>query len=66
MSEKDFAQLVESARRISMTQDEREEQRRSFVWGNANIENSAVTRAVVNEVADGLVRDRKHDLSKSR
>lgn len=54
MPEQEFAKLVESAKKIHMTSDEQEEQRRSFAWGNANIENSAVTRAVVDEVADKL------------
>ncbi|HEY2120468.1 MAG TPA: hypothetical protein VGH37_14860 [Candidatus Acidoferrum sp.] len=66
MSEKDFATLVENAKRICMTSDEREQQRRSFVWGNANIENSAVTRSVVNEVADGMARSGAYEKSSSR
>ena len=66
MSEKDFASLLENAKRICMTPDEREQQRRSFVWGNANIENSAVTRTVVNEVADGMARERGFEESHSR
>ena len=57
MPEEEFAKLVESARRIQMTPAEREEQRRSFAWGNANIENAQVTRSVVDEVADQLARN---------
>jgi hypothetical protein len=43
-----------------MTPDEQEEQRRSFAWGNANIENASVTRAVVDEVADKLAHNPKY------
>lgn len=57
MPEHEFARLVESARRVRMTSAEQEEQRRSFAWGNANIENASVTRAVVDEVADKLAHD---------
>lgn len=35
-----------------MTAAEREEQRRSFAYGNTNIENERVTRRVVDEQAD--------------
>jgi hypothetical protein len=35
--------LIERARNSQMAPDEREEQRVSFAYGNANYENSAVT-----------------------
>ena len=38
----------------SMTESEREAQRRSFVFGNVKIENDAVTRIMVDEVAEEL------------
>lgn len=60
MSEHEFATLVETARSVRMTPDEQEEQRRSFAWGNANIENASVTRAVVDEVADKLAHNPKY------
>lgn len=56
MTNRDFSLLVQKAKRIKMTPEEREEQRRSFAYGNANIENSSVTRAVVNQAADELSR----------
>jgi hypothetical protein len=40
-----------------MSQGEREQQRRSFAYGNANIENEAVTRKVIEEVADRMKRE---------
>lgn len=56
MSEYEFAQLVEQARKIEMSPSDEEKQRRSFAYGNANIENSAVTREVIDQVADQLRR----------
>jgi hypothetical protein len=49
--------LLERARRITMSPGEREQQRRSFAYGNANIENEAVTKDVIEEVADRMVRE---------
>lgn len=60
MSENDLSKLVEKAKGIRMTAEEKEEQRRSFAYGNANIENSAVTRAVVDQAAEELARDRRN------
>ena len=54
MTTKDLAALIEKARKVEMTPHDREQQRRSFAYGNANIENSAVTREVVESVANEL------------
>ncbi len=54
MAQQNIALLVERARRVKMTPAEKEEQRRSFAYGNANIENSAVTREIVDNVADEM------------
>jgi hypothetical protein len=53
----DIAILVEKAKRITMSSSEREQQRRSFAYGNANIENEAVTKDVIEEVADKMIQD---------
>ena len=50
----DLQYLLEKSRSVSMTAAEREEQRRSFAYGNTNIENERVTRRVVDEQADRL------------
>jgi hypothetical protein len=50
MSE-DLKALLKAASEIKMTREEREEQRRSFAYGNANIENERVTRATIEEAA---------------
>lgn len=50
--------LLEKARNAPpMTPEEREEQRRSFAYGNAAIENPGVTRELVDRVADGMTGD---------
>ena len=44
--------LKEHARTREMTPEEREEQRRSFVYGNLKIDDDAVTRELIDEVAE--------------
>jgi len=61
MTERDFSTLLEKAKRIEMTPAEKEEQRRSFAYGNANIENPAVTRAIIDRAAEELTREPKKD-----
>ncbi|HEV2161486.1 MAG TPA: hypothetical protein VGR52_04520 [Stellaceae bacterium] len=51
-----LAELIERARTIEMTSDEREQQRRSFAYGNTSIENDLITRAMVDECAETLKR----------
>lgn len=46
--------LLEAAKYRPLTQAEKEEQRRSFAFGNANIENSRVTREMIDEQAAEL------------
>jgi hypothetical protein len=53
MSE-ELNQLIERARRVVMSDADREEQRRSFAYGNIKIENEMVTRAMVAEDAEKL------------
>lgn len=50
-------QLIDAARGRPMSAGEQEEQRRSFAYGNAHIENDRVTRAMVDEAADAHPRD---------
>lgn len=48
-----------AARRAElMTPAQREEQRRSFVYGNCKIDNDAITREMVDEVADAMAADK--------
>ena len=46
--------LLEAAKRVVMTPEEKEQQRRSFAYGNTKIENSRITREMVDEAADAL------------
>ncbi len=50
--------LIELARTAKPNASEREEQRRSFAYGNAKIENSRVTRNTVDQEADKLNKAR--------
>ena len=50
----DLAKLIEAAKKVPFTAAEREEQRRSFAYGNAKIENSRITRNTIDEQAEDL------------
>lgn len=49
-----LAKLLEVARKITMTDAEREEQRISFAYGSAKIENDLVTEEMVRDAARRL------------
>jgi hypothetical protein len=51
---KDLQQLIESSRMREFSPSEREEQRRSFAYGNTRIENSRITRSTVDRQAELL------------
>ena len=57
MTNTEMTILLEKAKHITMSQTEREEQRRSFAYGNANIENEAVTKDVVDEIAKRMLQE---------
>lgn len=57
MTRTELTILLEKAKRITMSTADREEQRRSFAYGNANIENEAVTKDVIAEVAERMKRE---------
>jgi hypothetical protein len=50
-------ELLKEATRRPMTPEERERQRRSFVYGNTKLSNPEVTRKMVEEVGDALEED---------
>jgi hypothetical protein len=52
-----FHTLVDRTRHTAMTPEAAEAQRRSFAFGNANIENDRVTRDVVDAAAERLHHD---------
>lgn len=53
MSE-ELKDLIERAKKVLMTQEQQEEQRRSFAYGNSKIENDRITRKTINQEADAL------------
>jgi hypothetical protein len=58
MSE-DLKKLIEVAKRVTPTKEEREEQRRSFAYGNTAFENDRITREMVDQQAEKLADDAK-------
>ena len=50
-------ELIEAARKITMTPEQAEEQRRSFAYGNTHLENPLITREMIDEAADRIARD---------
>jgi hypothetical protein len=47
-------ELVEKAKRVKASPEQEEEQRRSFAYGNTNIENPRITRQTVDQEAEKL------------
>jgi hypothetical protein len=47
-------ELIEKTRKVNPTPAEREEQRRSFAYGNTKIENPRITRETVDREAEKL------------
>jgi hypothetical protein len=50
----ELQKLLDMARRVEMTPEQAEEQRRSFAYGNTKIENDSITRDTVNRAAEML------------
>ena len=46
--------LLEAAKTAKQTPEQREEQRRSFVYGNTHFENELITREMVDREAEKL------------
>lgn len=46
--------LLESVRLITMTPEQKEQQRQSFVYGNTKMGNEQITRELVSEIANNL------------
>lgn len=44
-------QIIEKAKKYRMTASEMEEQRQSFAYGNAKIENDRITKAMISKAA---------------
>lgn len=50
----EMKKLLDAARKADFSSEEMEQQRRSFAYGNTKIENSRITRELVNREADSL------------
>lgn len=56
----DLQELIDAARLREFTASEREEQRRSFAYGNTKIENPRITRETVDRQAEVLKATTTH------
>ena len=54
-----FCQLCKKASEIKMTVEDKIEQRKSFVYGNTKMSNSAITRALVDAFSDRPDKEKK-------
>jgi hypothetical protein len=54
MTKLSISKLIEMAKAVKMTEAQQEEQRRSFVYGNTAFENPAITRKMVDDVAEAM------------
>lgn len=54
MSATQLQKLLQAAKNLDVSAEQKEEQRRSFAFGNTNIENSRITRKTVDEEAEAL------------
>jgi len=51
---RELKDLLEASKNVVVSPEQKEEQRRSFAFGNTNIENPRITRRTVNEEAEAL------------
>lgn len=51
---RELKMLLEKAKLVTMTGEQKEAQRRSFAYGNAKIENPRITRQTVDQEAEEL------------
>ena len=54
--ERTLEELLALASTVVMTEEEKEEQRRSWAYGNTKLSNPAITREMVDEVADARLK----------
>ena len=51
--------LLEAAKTVKPTPEQREQQRRSFAYGNTHFENELITREMIDREAEKLAKDDK-------
>lgn len=54
MTTYELQKLLDAAKNCELSSSEKEDQRRSFAFGNTNIENPRITRDTVNQEAESL------------
>lgn len=52
----DLKKLIEAAKVVKPSAEHREQQRRSFVYGNTHFENELITREMVDREAEKLAK----------
>ena len=57
--DKSLSELLEWSKKIEMTPQQQEQQRRSFAYGNAKIENDRITREMINSEAELMAANKK-------
>jgi hypothetical protein len=50
--------LLQTAKKVKMTSTELEQQRRSFAYGNTNIENARITKETIDKAARQLEEEK--------
>ncbi len=50
--------LLEAAKKARPSPEQREQQRRSFAYGNTAFENSLITREMIDQQAEAIARER--------
>ena len=65
MASENLEELLEAAKTIRMSDAEREEQRRSFAYGNAKIENDRITRETIDRAAEKLANEQRRSTEHS-
>lgn len=53
----DLKALIEAAKKARLSAEQREQQRRSFAYGNAAFENELITREMIDREAEKLSRE---------
>lgn len=58
-------ELIKRAKGHAMTDEEREQQRQSFAYGNTKIENERITRDSIKQAAESMARQDSEDGEKN-
>jgi hypothetical protein len=56
-NDEDLNRMLAIAKRVEMTRQEQEQQRRSFAYGNTKIENRNITREAIEKAAVALAAE---------